>query len=289
MSRLTPAELRELWRLHLQLGRRVGTSLTGDYRSAVRGRGMEFEEVRGYVPGDDIRHIDWNTTARTGDPFIKVFREERQLTVVVAVDVSGSMGVGSGGRDQRTDKRLQTARIAGGVTWAGLVNRDRVGLLLFSDQVEAYLPPRRTRGHAWTVIRKVFETVGSEPGTDIAAAVSFLSRTQRRKAVIVLVSDFLDDSAWERPLGALARRHEVHAIVVHDPIERGLGELGLVEAFDAESGRVRVIDSRSFPGEEDPAERVVALSRTGCRAVAVSTAEDAYAALHRHFQRSRRR
>jgi len=146
---LTSDDLLQIRRLQLQLDRKVDSPFAGEYRSAFRGRGMEFEEVRPYVPGDDVRHIDWNVTARTGSPFIKEFREERELTLMVVMDVSGSVRFGSGGRDGRTDKRLQIARLAGALAYAAVRNGDRVGLVAFSDRVEQFLPPRKTRGYAW--------------------------------------------------------------------------------------------------------------------------------------------
>jgi uncharacterized protein (DUF58 family) len=285
MSGLSADELRELRRLHLQLGRRVDSLFAGDYRSAVRGRGMEFEEVRSYYPGDDVRHIDWNVTARSGEPFVKVFREERQNTVLLAVDVSGSTRVGTGGRDGRTDRRLQIARIAGGLAYAGIRNRDRVGLVTFSDRVERYLSPRPTRGHAWAVIQTIFEAQGRHRGTDLAAALGFVARTQKRRAVIVVVSDFLDDGAWGRVLGPLARRHEVHAILVTDPLDEGLARLGLVELVDAETGEDYLVDASGWGKPGAAGEQVKGLQRAGARAVAISTEDDAYAVLHRHFQR----
>ena len=188
---LTPEELRELRRLHIVAGRRADALFTGEYRSAVKGRGMEFEEVREYAPGDDIRHIDWNVTARTGEPFVKVFREERQVTVLLVVDVSGSTQVGSGGADGRTDRARQMARIAGALAFAALRNRDRIGVITFSDRIESYVQPRRTRGHAGVVIDHVFRDFRSgQPGTDIKAALEFLREVQRRRAVVVLISDF---------------------------------------------------------------------------------------------------
>lgn len=285
MSRLSPEELRELRRVHVAAGRRVDSLLAGDYRSAVRGRGMEFEEVRQYVPGDDIRHIDWNVTARTNDPHIKVFREERQMTVVLAVDVSGSTRVGTGGRDGRTDRRIQMARIAGGIAYAGIRNRDRVGLLTFSSQVESYLSPRASRGHVWAVIQTVFEAEGQHRGTDLIEALQFLARTQRRRVVLVIVSDFLDEGPWQRAISTLARRHQVHAAVVHDPMDDARYDLGLVEVVDAETGRVRLVDSRRLVGSLSAEERKNRLIRAGAKALTVSTEEDPYRALHLHFQR----
>ncbi|MBX2798801.1 MAG: DUF58 domain-containing protein [Myxococcales bacterium] len=282
---LTPEELRELRRLHISAGRRVDSLFSGEFRSAVRGQGMEFEEVREYVPGDDVRHIDWNVTARTGDAHVKVFREERQATVLLVVDVSGSSHVGSGGRDGQTDRRLQIARIAGGLAYASIRNQDRVGLLTFTDQVETFLPPRKTRGHVWAVIREAFSSRGSSRGTDLAEALGFLQSVQRRRAVIVLVSDFMDDGAWERVLGPLARRHRVHATVVHDPLDESLTGLGLVEVVDAETGAAQLVDGSTVSATVSVEERVQRLRRCGARVVPISTMEDPYSALMKHFQR----
>jgi len=282
---LTPEELRELRRLHVSAGRRVDSLFAGDYRSAVRGQGMEFEDIREYVPGDDVRHIDWNVTARTGEPFLKVYREERQVTVLLVVDVSGSTRVGSGGRDGRTDRRLQIARVAGGLAYASLRNQDRVGLVTFSDRVETFLTPRRTRGHVWSVIQHVYESFGQHRGTDIGAAVRFLRQVQRRRCVLVFVSDFLDGGEWERSIGFLARRHKLHAVLVHDPIDEGLAGLRLMELVDAETGATRLVDGSTLAATRPMGERLRRLRRTGARAVAMSTEDDPYTVLHQHFQR----
>lgn len=285
MSRLTPEELREVRRLHVQTGRKVDSLFAGDWRSAFRGRGMEFEEVREYVPGDDVRHIDWNVTARTGEPFIKVFREERQLTVLLAVDVSGSTHTGTGGRDGRTDKRLQSARIAGGLAYAGVRNRDKVGLLTFTDRVEHFIAPRASRGHVWNIIQHAYDATAASRGTDLSEALGFIARTQRRRAVVVVVSDFLDSGRWDKVMGTLAARHTVHALVVHDRLDEGLGQLGLLEVVDPESGRLRVVHGRRMRGVSVE-DRVLRLQRTGARAVAIGTEDDPFRTLHRHFQRS---
>ncbi len=285
MSLLTPEELRELRRLHINAGRRVDSLFAGEYRSAVRGQGMEFEEVRAYVPGDDVRHIDWNVTARTGEPFIKVFREERQTTVFLVVDVSGSARVGSGGRDGRTTRRLQIARIAGGITYAGIRNQDRVGLITFSDRVEVALHPRRTRGHSWAVIQKVYEAAGQSRGTDLSEALSTVRRMQRRRAVVIVVSDFLDDGPWPTALATISRRHRVHALCVHDPLDAGWTGLGLMDVVDAETGRRRLVDGARLAQQWSVEERLRTLRRSGARAAAISTQDDAFALLHLHFQR----
>lgn len=289
MRGLSPEELRELRRLHVTLGRRVDSLFSGDYRSAVRGRGMEFDEVRQYVPGDDVRHIDWNVTARTGEPHIKVFREERQNTLLLVVDVSGSTRVGTGGRDGRTDRKLQIARIAGGLAYAGIRNRDRVGLVTFSDQVETFLTPRPTRNHVWAVIQNIFAAEGKRRGTNLAEALGHVANVQRRRAVVVVVSDFLDDGPWGKVLGTLAGRHEVHAICVHDPLDAGVASLGLVELIDAETGRPFLVDGADWSATRSPEARVQALARAGARALGISTQEDPYLAMQRHFQRLGRR
>lgn len=282
---LTPDELRRIRRVSLQAGRRVDSLFAGGYRSAFKGRGMEFEEVRPYVPGDDVRHIDWNVTARTRAPFVKEFREERELTLVLAVDVSGSMAFGSGGEDGRTDKRLQQARVAGGLAYAAIRNNDRVGLLAFAEDVELFVPPRKSRGHVWRVIRSVFEHDAQGQGTDLAGALGTLNRVLGRRAEVCVISDFLDIEGAERPLGSLAARHRVHTLLIHDPLEEALPGLGLIELSDAETGRRRLIDGRRLERFEPVDARLARLRRTGARASAISTREDPFHRLMLHFQR----
>jgi uncharacterized protein (DUF58 family) len=282
---LTPEELRELRRLHVSAGRRVDSLFAGEYRAVVKGQGMEFEEVRLYVPGDDVRHLDWNVTARTGDPHIKVFREERQVTVMLVVDVSASTRLGSGGRDGRTDRRLQIARIAGGLAYASMRNQDRVGLVTFTDRIEQYLAPRRTRGHTWAVIQAVYAGHAAGRSTNLAEALHFVRGIQRRRAVVVVVSDFFDDGGWQPLLGSLSRRHKVHAVCVHDPLDAGLSGLGLVEVVDAETGQRKIVDGSTFLASRSLDERLARLRRAGARSLAISTQEDPFAALLKHFQR----
>lgn len=284
---LTPEELRQIRRLHVQAGRRVDSLLAGDYRSAFKGSGMEFEEVRAYVPGDDVRRIDWNVTARTGEAWLKTFREERELTLLVLMDVSGSTRFGSGGRDGRTDKRLQIARLAGGLAFSALRSGDRVGMATFTDQVEHFLPPRKSRGHGWAVIRAAFEHVPASHGTDLAEALSFASKVLKRRALVVILSDFTSSRPYEDALGALARRHRVHALVVHDPREATLPDLGLVTLQDAETGKVRTVEARTLVARASLDARVAALRRHGARASAVSTDQDAFLRLQQHFRVSR--
>lgn len=285
---LTPEELRQIQRIHLQLKRRVDSPFAGEYRSAFRGQGMEFEEVRPYVPGDDVRHIDWNVTARTGEPYVKQFREERELTLLLVVDSSGSLRVGSGGLDGRTDKRLQAARLAGALSWAAVQNGDRVGMLRFTSEVEDFLPPRKTRGHAWRVLRQAFAAPPERTRTDLAKALDRAGRFLRRRAVICVVSDFLDESDWPGALRLLGQRHQVNCFLVHDPLENSLAPVGLIEVQDAETGARRVLDARAVRARVPLATRLQQLRKSGAWGTAVSTAEDPFHQLMGHFRRLER-
>jgi uncharacterized protein (DUF58 family) len=284
---LSTDELRQIRRLHVQAGRRVDSLLAGDYRSAFKGSGMEFEEVRPYVPGDDVRRIDWNVTARTGDAWLKEFREERELTLLVMLDVSGSVQFGSGGRDGRTDKRLQMARVAGGLAYAALRSGDRVGLLTFSDRIHHFLPPRKSRGHGWQVIGAAFEHIGEDRGTDLAGAFAYVTKVMRRRAVVAVLSDFCATRPWSAELGALVRRHKTHALLFHDPRETTLPGVGLLTLRDAETGEVRVVDAGAVRAVRGVDARLAELRKHGVRASAVSTDEDAFLRLQQHFRGAR--
>lgn len=285
---LTAEELRQIRRLHVQAGRAVDSPFAGEYRSAFKGRGMEFEEVRPYVPGDDVRHIDWNVTARTGQPFIKEFREERELVLMLVVDVSGSVHFGGGGRDGETDKRRQLARVAGALAFAAIRNNDKVGLLTFSDRVERFVPPRKSRGHAWAVIRAVFEDHPQGQGTDLAQALEHTARMLRRRAVVCVLSDFLPGVGRPEPsrqLQVLAWRHQLHCFVVHDPLEARLPPVGLVELVDAETGRTRLVDAGRARLQSSVRSRVQGLQRVGARVCEIPVDEDAFHRLVVHFRR----
>jgi len=239
---ITPELLAQVRRLTIRSRRAVEEVFAGSYRSAFRGLGLEFSEVREYVPGDDVRSIDWNVTARAGRPFVKRFEEERELTVVIALDCSASLAFGSRGRTKR-----ETAAEAGALlALAASRNRDRVGLLLFTDRVELYLPPSKSRARALRVVRDLvaFEPRGT--GTDMGLALSFLGRVLRRRAVLFLLSDWIAGS-FERELALLGRRHDVVTLEVGDPLEREFPRSGLVEVRDFETGRARFVDLRSGP------------------------------------------
>ena len=217
--------------------------MSGEYHSTFKGQGVEFDEVRPYVPGDDVRAIDWNVTARAGTPFIKRFSEERELTVLFVVDVSGSQSYGS-----RTRSKAElSAELACVLALAAVKNQDKVGLILFSGGIVKYLPPRKGRTSVMRIVREVL-AAGEEPegGTDIAGALKFLAGVCKRRAVVFLVSDFRDDSSeWRRPLRAIARRHDFVAVPVGDPAESDLPSAGLVEIEDPETGETALVDPSS--------------------------------------------
>ena len=234
-----PADLiRKIRRIEITTRRAVQDTLAGGYHSVFKGRGMAFSEVRPYQAGDEIRAIDWNVTARMGEPFVKVFTEERELTALIAVDRSASQDAGLAPQA----KAEVSAEIAALLVFSALENGDRAGLLLFTDRIERYVPPRRGKKHG---LRLITETLAFQPrgrGTDIAAALEHVMSAQRRKAVVFVVSDFLSDG-YENPLAVLARRHDVVPVVVSDPVEEKLPEIdGLWPVTDAETGETVMLD-----------------------------------------------
>lgn len=218
----------------------VNEMFGGEYHSAFKGRGMEFAEVRPYQIGDDIRTIDWNVSARSGETFVKVFEEEREQTVLLVVDISGSENFGS----RVQFKREAAAEICAVIAFSAIQNNDKVGLLLFSDQVELFVPPKKGRRHVLRVIRDLFAHEPQSRGTDIGAALEHALHVLNRRSIILLISDFLDQQ-FEKPLRAIARRHDTIAVHLHDPREAELPAMGLVEFTDAETGEHRVIDTGS--------------------------------------------
>jgi uncharacterized protein (DUF58 family) len=235
-------------RMEVRTNRLVDDSLAGRYASVFKGRGMDFDRVRNYVPGDDVRTIDWNVTARTGDPHVKLFTEERELTILLMIDVSASSDFGS-----VVDSKRELAAEAAGVLAASAIrNRDKVGLILFSDEVELYIPPGKGRMHIMRLIRETLFFQPEQRGTDIAKALDFANQVIHRKSVIFLVSDFCLGAPFEERLNLLRnklqvtnRRHDVIAVSVTDPREESLPDVGRICIEDAESGQVVEIDTGS--------------------------------------------
>ena len=236
---MLPADvLRQVRRVHLRARRAVHGVLGGAYHSAFKGAGLAFAEVREYVPGDDPRRIDWNVTARAGRPFVKRHVEERELTVLLVVDVSGSQRFGTGPRT----KRQAAAEVAALLAVAAVGNNDRVGLLAVTDRVERYVPPAKGGRHALRVLRDVLYLDPAGRGTDLAAALTFVMKVRRKRAVVFVVSDFLD-AGYEDVLGRAARRHDVIAVRCSDPREADWPAAGLVTLQDAETGRQLLVDA----------------------------------------------
>ena len=231
----------------------IDDQLSGDYHSTFKGQGVEFDEVRPYTPGDDVRTIDWNVTAKTGLPYIKRFSEERELTILFLVDVSGSQGYGS----VRRSKMELAAEVTALLALTAIRNQDKIGLILFSDQIVKYIPPRKGRDSVMRLVREVLAAEDdAKGGTNIAEALKFLNSVQKRRAVVFLVSDFLlpanrrgytqeDLAAFERLLRATARHHDMVCVPVSDPAERELPDVGLVELEDPETGELVLVDTSS--------------------------------------------
>ncbi|MBT7351287.1 MAG: DUF58 domain-containing protein, partial [Phycisphaerae bacterium] len=238
---MIPTELlKKIRRIEIATSRLASELLAGQYHSAFKGRGIEFEEVRPYQPGDDVRAIDWNVTARSGDPHIKQFREERELTVMLIVDMSGSQGFGT---NEQTKRELIT-ELCATLAFSAIRNNDKVGLLAFTDRIEKFVPPRKGTQHVLRVIRELLahEPVGN--GTDIAGALEYFRHVQRRRCTAFLVSDFQDDG-WEQAIRVVRRKHDLVAIDVGDRRELELPEVGLLEMRDAESGELVLLDTSS--------------------------------------------
>ena len=227
-------------RIEMTTRKLVNDGFAGEYQSAFRGRGMEFDEVRPYHPGDDVRSIDWNVTARTGEPYVKSYVEERELTAMLAVDVSGSGDFGTRNRFKR-DLAVELAAV---MSFAATTNNDKVGLLLFTDRVESLVPPRKGRSHVLRMLRDllVFQAAGT--GTDIRLALDTVHQMLKRRSIIFLVSDFLvDPQSYRQAMLVANRRHDVVAFELRDPMEHEISEVGVIALEDAETGELRWVDT----------------------------------------------
>ena len=257
---------RRVRELEVISARLIRAGFAGDYHSAFHGRGIEFSQVREYQPGDDVRTIDWNVTARSGVPHVKEFIEERDLTVIVAIDVSASMAFGS--VDWR--KCDIAAELAAVFAFSAVENSDRAGLLLFDDNVRNFIPPRRGHPHAQVIVRAAVDSAMRRPSkgpSDFDRAAAFLQRVQRKRSVVIVISDFLDLN-FERTIRRLNGRHDVVAIAISDPREERFPLGGLVRAIDAETGKSRLVDLRKADVSKRAAQRQMQIERR-CRAAGV--------------------
>lgn len=233
--------LKRLRRIEIKSSRLSEDIFSGAYRSAFKGRGMSFSEVREYQPGDDVRDIDWNVTARYARPYVKVYEEERELTMILLVDISRSEHFGTVGMT----KRQRVAEIAGTLAFSTIKNNDNVGVIFYSDRVEKYIPPSKGHKHVLTILSEILSIEPEGSGTDISVALRFAHNVQRKSCTLFLLSDFIDGSDYAKTLAVVRNKHDLLAMQVYDPHEAELPMVGLLRVRDAETGEVRVIDSSS--------------------------------------------
>ena len=239
----SPEVIKKIKRIHIKSGRMVDAVMAGNYRSVFRGSGIEFEEVREYAIGDDVKSIDWNVSARMGRPYIKLYREERELVVMLLIDISGSMSFGTTG----VRKRDIAAEAAAIVAYNAIRNNDRVGAILFSDRVEKYIPPKKGSAHIWRLIKEIFTYRPEYEGTDIQAALTYLGNVCPKKTVAFLISDFFAQDST-RGLRTVSRRHELVSLFVCDKGDYEPPGGGIVHMRDLETGREVVFDASSTTG-----------------------------------------
>jgi uncharacterized protein (DUF58 family) len=237
---LPPELLKKIRLLEIQTRKRVNNMFVGEYHSAFKGQGMTFSEFREYVPGDDVRTIAWPLTARTGKVYIKKHDEEREMTVILAVDVSGSQDFGS----KKYFKGEAAAHVAALLSFAAVGNKDSVGLLLFSDQVELFVPPKKGRGQVMRILRELYYFKPASRRTKLAQAFEHLQSVLKKKAHIFIISDFIDQ-AFEAPLRRLSKKHDVAAVILRDTLEEEIPAVGLVDFEDPETGEVMTVDTSS--------------------------------------------
>lgn len=238
---MIPGELAKKIRyIQIYTSKAVNDSLAGEYESLFKGRGMEFQEVREYQTGDDIRTIDWNVTARAGAPYVKLFKEERELTVMFLVDLSASGAFGS----TKQIKNEAAAEICALLAFSAIKNNDKVGLIVFTDQVEMFIPPEKGTTHVLRLIRELLNFRPEKGNTDLVAGMDYLGRVLHKKSVVFLISDFQGDG-YEKQLSILGKRHDLIAVSITDPREIKMPDVGLVQLEDAETGEIITIDTGS--------------------------------------------
>lgn len=285
---LPPEILKKVRLLEISTRKLVNSLFVGSYHSAFKGQGMTFSEFREYVPGDDVRTISWPLTARTGKVYIKKFDEERELTLMLLVDVSGSLDFGSG-----TEFKGEVAtHLSALLGFAAAKNNDHVGLLLFSDQVEHFVPPKKGRGHVNRILRDLYFQKPLHRATRIAPAVQYIQGVLKKRSIVFVFSDFQDEGFAES-LRTIAKKHDVIAVIVDDPAERNLPEVGLVDLRDAETGEILIVDTSSKSFREAFNKEIQArsqrreseLRKAGVDRILVSTNEDFVAPLASYFRR----
>lgn len=268
--------LQKVRKIEIKTRRLSDHIFSGEYHTSFKGRGMTFSEVRQYQFGDDVRSIDWNVTARYREPYVKVFEEERELTMMLMVDVSGSALFGT----SKQFKNEIVAEIAATMAFSATVNNDKIGLMLFSDQIELFIPPKKGKSHVLRIIRELVEFTPKSNKTNLSQALQFLSRVMKKKAIVFLISDFMTNDNYDKTLKIAARKHDLNAIRVYDPREEKLPNVGIVNVLDAESGEIMLVDTSSkkvrMEYEKDYHEKVKTFQETFTRngAGTVSTRVD---------------
>lgn len=289
MNTLSHLAIRRIQIITTQLATDV---LAGAYRSAFKGRGMEFEEVREYQPGDEIRTIDWNVTARMNHPYVKLFREERDLTVILMVDISASMRFGSAERA----KSALVAEIGAVLAFSAIKNNDRVGLILFSDTVEKYVPPRKGTRHVLRLIRELLFAEPSHRASDLAGAFAFLGKVQSRRGICFLLSDFLCPECKHDAV-LIAKKHDLIAICLRDPKENQISALGLTKLADLETGKEELLDTSDAVVQKGFSEAIAAqqkkfetlIKQSGAGWISLVTDKPYVHSFKRFFQMRQRR
>ncbi|MCX7003590.1 MAG: DUF58 domain-containing protein [bacterium] len=286
---MLPKELiAKIRQIQIRTSHQVTEVMAGEYKSAFKGRGMEFDEVRQYQPGDDVRTIDWNVTARTGHPYVKRFVEERELTVMLMVDASSS---GSFGSFHRTKNEV-AAELAALLAYSAIRSNDRVGLIIFTDQVEKYVPPKKGRSHVLRVIREILYFNKPEHGTtNIRAALEFLQRVCARRSVVFLVSDFMAEG-YDKAMLLAARKHDLIPVTITDPREIALPDIGFLDLMDAETGERILLDTHDlrvrkafqYLGGNDRQQRTQRFRQMRAKAIDVRTDQSYVDALVRFFK-----
>ncbi len=286
--------MNQIRRIEIRTRHKVEDLFAGSYLSVFKGRGIEFDEVRPYQSGDDVRSVDWNVTARMGELYVKRFIEERELTVLLMVDVSGSQDFGSVGRF----KREAVAEMAALLAFAASRNNDKVGLLLFTDRVEKFFPPRKGRRHILRLVRELLTYKPAGLGTDLKAALDYANRMLKRRGIVFLLSDFqADPQTYRKALNVAGRRHDLVAINLHDPLEKNIAPVGLMVLEDAETGELMEVDTndpawrRAFKNRQEQMDENIQHVLYGARIdrIDLATPDDFVHALTRFFQNRMRR
>jgi uncharacterized protein (DUF58 family) len=287
---MIPSEIiKKVKQIEIRTNRIVNEVLSGEYQSAFKGRGMEFSEVREYIPGDEIRTIDWNVTARYGKPFVKIYKEERELTVMLIVDASGSGDFGTRGR-MKGEVGVELCAV---LAFSAIKNNDKVGLIIYTSRIEKFIPPKKGRNHVLRVIRELLYFKPEEKGTDIGGALSYLSQVIKKKAVVFMVSDFFDKRDFKQPLKVASKKHDVIALSITDQRESGIPFVGLVELEDAETGQEVLVDTSNEHFQNVFMERINKLVKerdtrfrqAGIEHIALSTDADYVEPLVKFFKK----